>query len=175
MRIGEPYLIKQPPFQIDVDGGSKEDAKTNDSSGHTARISEIRWINDRPTLDRFLEYTKLVNKEAGWNFQIDGIEPLQYTEYGVGGEYGWHIDQHTKPYADNRIRKISFSLLLNDDYEGGDFDLEYGHPSKELRHATFRLGKNEAIFFKSDFWHRVNPVKSGIRKSLVGWILGKNY
>ena len=72
-------------------------------------------------------------------------------------------------------RKISFSLLLNDDYEGGDFDIEYGHPSKELRHATFRLGKNEAIFFKSDFWHRVNPVKSGIRKSLVGWILGKNY
>ena len=28
-----------------------------------------------------------------------------------------------------------FSLLLND-YEGGDFDLEYEYPSKDLRHAT---------------------------------------
>ena len=166
MRIGEPYLIKQPPFKIDVDGGSKEDAKTNDSSGHTARISEIRWINDRPTLDRFLEYTKLVNKEAGWNFQIDGIEPLQYTEYGAGGEYGWHIDQHTKPYADNRIRKISFSLLLNDDYEGGDFQCWYGGQNGFI---NLPREKGDVLMFPSFFMHRVTPIKSGERKALVFW------
>ena len=175
MRIGEPYLKRNFPFKIDVSGGEFKDAETVDISGHTSRVSRIKWINDASTLAKVLNYAKIINKDAGWNFEIDGVEPLQYTEYGEGGEYGWHIDQHTKPYADNRIRKISFSLLLNDDYEGGDFDLESGHPSKDLRHATFRLGKNEAIFFKSDFWHRVNPVKSGIRKSLVGWILGKNY
>tara|TARA_E500000318_G_scaffold59836_1_gene55543 strand:- start:281 stop:805 length:525 start_codon:yes stop_codon:yes gene_type:complete len=174
MRIGSNFYITSIPFTIDnID--KKEDAGVVNSSGYTVRKSQISWINDRKILDQFLEFTHDINATAGWNFEIDAIEPLQYTEYAEGGEYGWHVDQHSKPYDDGRIRKISFSLILNDDFEGGDFDLEYGHPNKNPRHETFCLGKNEAIFFKSDYWHRVNPVKSGIRRSLVGWILGKKY
>ena len=172
MRVGPHYHLTKIPFTA-KDIGKLEDAKTLGSSGYTVRDSEISWINDKPTLNKFLEFTKDINATTGWNFDIDAIEPLQYTEYKSDGQYGWHIDQSSKPYADGRIRKISFSLILNDEFEGGEFDLEYEHPNKNPRHATFCLGKNEVIFFKSDYWHRVNPVKSGIRKSLVGWILGK--
>ena len=28
------------------------------------------------------------------------------------------------PYPDGRIRKISFSIFLNNNFEGGEFDLE---------------------------------------------------
>ena len=85
MRIGEPYLRRNFPFKIDVSGGKFEEGKTVDKSGHTSRLSRIKWINDASTLAKVLNYAKIINKDAGWNFEIDGVEPLQYTEYGEGG------------------------------------------------------------------------------------------
>ena len=48
-------------------------------------------------------------------------------------------------------------------------------PAVEKRYETFKLKPNTALFFKSDQWHRVRPVKSGVRKSIVGWVLGKQW
>ena len=111
-----------------------------------------------------------------WNFDLDAIEPLQYGEYGKKEEYGWHVDQHNKPYNDGRLRKISFSVFLNNDYTGGEFDLELHSPSVKDRYDTFtKLPLNTALFFKSDYWHRVRPVTKGVRKSLVGWVLGPKF
>jgi predicted 2-oxoglutarate/Fe(II)-dependent dioxygenase YbiX len=59
--------------------------------------------------------------------------------------------------------------------EGGEFDLEVYSPAIEKRYETFKLKPNTALFFKSDQWHRVRPVKSGVRKSIVGWVLGKQW
>ena len=33
----------------------------------------------------------------------------------------------------------------------------------------------DLILFPSHIWHKVHPVKSGVRKSLVGWVLGKPF
>ena len=91
-------------------------------------------------------------------------------------EYGWHVDQHNEPYSDRRVRKISFSVFLNDDYTGGEFDLELHSPSIKPRYETFsKLPLNTALFFQSDYWHRVRPVTKGVRKSLVGWVLGPEF
>ena len=35
--------------------------------------------------------------------------------------------------------------------------------------------KGFAIFFQSDRWHRVRPVSSGVRKSLVAWYSGPTF
>ena len=35
--------------------------------------------------------------------------------------------------------------------------------------------KSNCIIFHSDMWHRVRPVKSGVRKSLVGWLVGPQF
>ena len=66
------------------------------------------------------------------------------------------------------------TLFMNnpDEYEGGEFDLEYSHPESKPRYKTFKLKKGSAIFFQSDVWHRVRPVSSGMRKSLVAWYSG---
>jgi PKHD-type hydroxylase len=68
-------------------------------------------------------------------------------------------------------RKLSFSLLLNDDYEGGELEIP-GSPGQE---DVFVPVRNTAIFFPSSMPHCVKPVTKGIRKSLVGWVHGPNF
>lgn len=176
MRIGEHYKLVDLDITVDdvekLVGNNLQDASIEGSSGYTTRSSKINWITDYQLQKKLLNFTTDINKDAGWNFDIDVLEPLQYTVYTEGDQYGWHQDQSPRPYDDGRIRKISFSLMLGDDFEGGEFDIETGHPEQSPRYETINLKNNQAIFFKSEYWHRVRPVTSGTRKSLVGWILG---
>ena len=187
MRYGKSYetiVISQPLVNKTLNKLLSEKlkmstGKTLSSTSKTKRNSNVTFINDQSLLKEFLDVTNTVNTNAGWNFNIDTIEPLQYGEYNKNQYYGWHIDQHKDPYADNRVRKCSFSVFLNDDYEGGEFDLETGSPKQENqldRIETFKnMPVNQMIFFQSEFWHRVRPVTKGVRKSLVGWVLGPKF
>ena len=99
---------------------------------------------------------------------------MQFGKYGEGDFYGWHIDEHKQPVNGN-VRKISMTLFLNEDYEGGEFDLEIYKPETDPRYKTFKLPFGSAIFFRSDQWHRVRPIISGNRESLVAWFYGPPY
>jgi len=144
--------------------------------GNTRRRSDVVWIRDAELLAAALAIAKVASKDAGWDFDLDVVEPLQYAEYSPSDEYGWHTDQAEAPYPDMRVRKVSFSVLLNDDFEGGEFDLEVYGPNVPQRALTFeRLKPGTALFFQSDMWHRVRPVTKGVRKSLVGWVLGTKF
>ena len=66
-------------------------------------------------------------------------------------------------------------LFLNEDYEGGEFDLEIYKPETDPRYKTFKSKAGSAIFFQSDQWHRVRPIISGTRESLVAWFYGPPY
>ena len=118
---------------------------------------------------------------------------MQYTQYGPGQFYGWHNDSglacHYKPITiGNReegraqdfveentelVRKLSFVLQLShpDDYEGGNLQLldETGKSYFAPRH------RGCMILFDSRTQHRVLPVKSGLRKSIVGWTVGPRW
>ena len=62
------------------------------------------------------------------------------------------------------------SVLLNDpsEFTGGDFEiLEEGR--------KIPLNKGDAVFFASFLVHRVKPVTSGVRKSLVQWFTGSPF
>ena len=117
---------------------------------------------------------------SGWNYDIECIEGIQLTHYFGGDYYSWHQDQfnHSVKRNDKEYnRKLSVTLFLNDpdEYEGGEFDLEVRGPNckdGEERYDTFKLPKKSIIVFPSDRWHRVRPVTSGIRKSLVIWFQG---
>ena len=153
-------------------------------------------IRDSTGLDIvLLRIAKEVNVHAGWNLHLRRCDPIQYTEYDEGGKYDWHTDQ-APPMQDHRdgvlkVRKISMTLFLNDpsDYEGGEFDVEIWGPkgsigndprfkdkgNEEERYVTFKESKGNAVFFQSDQFHRVRPVISGLRKSLVVWFIGPPY
>ena len=184
MRYGDPYetivisktLINRTLDKLKSEKFKMSTGKTLSSTNETKRNSNVTFIDDHVILKEFLDVTKKINNNASWNFNIDTIEPLQYGEYNKSQEYGWHVDQHNKPYSDRRVRKISFSVFINDDYTGGEFDLELHSPSIKTRYETFsKLPLNTALFFQSDYWHRVRPVTKGVRKSLVGWVLGPKY
>ena len=67
------------------------------------------------------------------------------------------------------IRKLSFTVLLNDDFEGGEFEI---HTTQK---TVLELKKKDVVVFHADTPHRVKPVTKGTRHSLVGWIQGPPY
>ena len=152
------------------------DTNVEVSTTHAGRTNSVSFIYDKQIQERWLSVAKTVNKDLGWDFNLTAIEPIQYGEYAKSEEYSWHVDQHRTPYKDNMIRKVSFSVFLNDDYTGGEFDLEIYPPQKTPRFKTFsELPVNTILFFQSEYWHRVRPVQKGVRKSLVGWIIGPKF
>ena len=150
------------------------EAKLHGQKTQTKRKSEVAWVRDPNLLSMLLRMCKQINRSAHWNLRIDGIEPVQFGSYGEGGFYDWHIDQHPR-VVNGVVRKISMSLFLNDDYEGGEFDLEIYKPGEEQRFVTIKPKTHSAVFFLADQWHRVRPVTAGHRKSLVAWFYGPPY
>jgi PKHD-type hydroxylase len=138
------------------------------------RSSEIRWIENGELKTLFDPIVADVNRVNDWNVALSHSEHFQHARYAVGGKYDWHIDQHPHPHKlDGLIRKVSFTLFLNDGYAGGELDIEVGSPRLENRCATFADKKpGTMVFFLADLWHRVRPVSSGTRETLVGWYLG---
>ena len=136
------------------------------------RSSKSRFIDDERLYGLVDGFARFANSKAEWNYDIDFIEPIQDTLYEVGGYYDWHIDEsnwYPGKRQSNRIRKISFTILLNDDFEGGEFEL-FADEKKIIP-----LKKKDVILFMGDTPHRVRKVTSGVRKSLVGWVQGPAY
>lgn len=109
-------------------------------------------------------------------FQYDintWADQIQYTVYeGRGSHYTWHCDTRESSQVRDEIRKLSISVLLSSptDYEGGELQF---HAVKQM--VTHKPERGMAIIFPSNCPHRVRPLKSGIRKSLVGWMGGPSW
>ena len=71
------------------------------------------------------------------------------------------------------VRKLSFSLQLSDpeDYTGGE--VQFIDNSRKSFFAPKQKGT--IILFDSRTPHRVRKIKSGLRKSLVGWVVGPRW
>ena len=138
------------------------------------RVSDIAWIENTPETywlyEKIAEYASIANREMNWNFDIWGyLDHLQYTTYyGNGGHYDWHVDMG--PGISNR--KLSVVLQLSDpeEYEGGDLEM---NPGGNILQIPKELGL--ITFFPSFLLHRVTPVTSGTRTSLVTWLCGANF
>ena len=122
---------------------------------------EMDWI-----AKELWKIISITNAET-YNFNLSGAFELQLLRYDLGGHYKTHIDIGCEDTHGTTIkRKISFTLLLNDSYEGG----ELGFDNEEKTRSNLEIG--DLILFPSFLPHRVEPVTSGVRWSLVGWSLG---
>lgn len=136
------------------------------------RITRVAWMTLNPDtqwLHARLEEAILHLNAEFYSFDLYGIsEALQYTVYdgAEGGHYDWHVDLGGN---DVEPRKISMSLQLSDPaaYTGCDLVLEAGNGTCFADRARGTL-----IAFPSYVLHRVMPIQSGIRKSLVIWVAG---
>jgi len=191
----EVVEIIEKDLSVKFDQQMGDSRLMGDALNKDKRNSQNAWIPTQHWLGGFLwHYIQRANRE---NFLydlrcIDG-ESMQYTRYGPGQFYGWHNDAGIagayKPQSvGNRqeglasdfvnenielVRKLSFVLQLSDpdDYEGGNLQLldesgaSYFAPRK----------RGTVILFDSRTQHRVLPVKSGLRKSIVGWTVGPRW
>jgi len=146
------------------------------------RISDVVWTSDQWIYDTIWPYMEESNEQAGWKYDIRAVESMQITRYKKGGFYRFHRDgkgDHLSTYdmpdsefMHGHVRKLSMTVLLNDNYEGGEFQFtNYNNEKCEIVTPEFnKIGS--IVVFPSDMEHRVAPVTKGIRYSLVGWFLG---
>ena len=153
------------------------------------RNSKSTWIpSNHWTCGLCYHYIQLANKE---NFRYDiegyGADNMQYTSYGEGEYYNWHIDTSvsvqytpTKLESENfvalnseKVRKLSFTMQLSDpdEYKGGELQILSDENISFFAPKT----RGTIIVFDSRLRHRVRKIESGCRKSLVGWVIGPRW
>lgn len=136
------------------------------------RVSDIAWLSNNPktnwVFDRIADLAIKANSEM-WNFDIwDFQDDLQYTTYyGNGGHYDWHADLGVG--ISNRKLSVVLQLSNPDEYEGGDLQMNTGGSIINVPRE-----KGLICFFPSFVLHRVTPLSSGLRRSLVTWLCGAN-
>jgi PKHD-type hydroxylase len=152
------------------------------SNNKKLRDSSICFIDDPWIYRLIMPYVQVANKNAGWNFQWDHTESIQFTKYKLNQHYSWHTDSHTEPYDDpgkinhGKLRKLSCCVALNNstDYKGGE--LEIASDDKEGNKVPLKCEaikyQGSIVVFPSFMWHRVTPVTEGLRYSLVTWSIG---
>ena len=107
-----------------------------------------------------------------FHYDLDHFDSgIQVTRYETNQYYKWHVDQGRFP-ADRLPRKLSMTLLLNDSFSGGEFQI-YNSITQEEKTVPMKAG--EIVIFPSWIVHRVKPVKSGTRYSLVAWMNGPQF
>ena len=153
------------------------------------RKSDLVWLNDTWIYKELHPYVQQANIQAGWNFDWNFSESCQFTKYKHNQYYDWHCDSWEKPYNKKnkndpnhgKIRKLSMTCQLSDgsEYQGGELEFDFRNYDPPMRDEAKHkvqckeiLPKGSIIVFPSFVWHRVKPVTSGTRYSLVVWHLG---
>ena len=172
---------------VDIRKGITEEERISGSEevdivDKNIRISDIVWTSEQWIYDTIWPWLQGANQRAGWKYDIRAAEPMQITRYKKGGFYTFHRDgsgDHLSAYdaPDNKlkhgyVRKLSMTVLLNDNYEGGEFQFVICNQEKCEIYTPESNKKGSIIVFPSDMEHRVAPVTSGVRYSLVVWFLG---
>jgi PKHD-type hydroxylase len=145
----------------------REDARVQ-SYGTSARVGHVAWIDPGPeTLwiyQRLATIVVWVNQ--AFRFELFGfVDALQYTVYGIGHKFDWHLDIGAGQAS---LRKLSITVQLSEEsaYEGGGLQF-ISAPDQ-----TMSKSRGSAIVFPSYLAHRVSDVTDGMRCSLVGWAAG---
>ena len=90
-------------------------------------------------------------------------------DYKVKGKYEYHMDVGGE--GPMGYRKISATLLVNDDYEGGEFQIKTGREN----YIPPQQETGNLLFFPSYLVHRVTLVTKGTRVAIVGWVHGNSF
>lgn len=130
-------------YNVSVNVGNDEDHIKFDSIMFELVSQCIQYYSDKFPLFNYTE-------DSGY----------EILKYATGGHYKFHSDQ-----SDQSPRVLTFIYYLNDDYEGGEFQMwEDGSPIKMPKGSV-------AIFPSSDYFsHTVLPVTKGERRAVITWL-----
>ena len=138
--------------QVKMDDGFKVDLHRE------SNIAFDQYLQFPYLMDRIRALVSDTIKIKGFDINFEN-KKFQFTEYKSGGYYDWHIDNAGNLPND---RYCSIVIELNDNYEGGELQF------KNIDIKKYTTGT--LYMFPSDMYHRVTPVITGIRYSLVMWL-----
>jgi len=104
--------------------------------------------------------------QANWQFDITHSNQCDYLLYNESGHYSSHLDIFMQKNQKD-CRKLTAIAFLNDDFEGGKLYLKQ---SDDKTYPPQKRGS--VVVFPSFILHGVEPVTSGIRRSVVTWLVG---
>ena len=151
-----------------VGAGRKPQAADRLRITHTAWIepnADTKWL-----FDRMQGVAQSLNDQT-YQYDLRGFsENFQYTVYhgSEGGHYDWHVDHGPLAVP----RKLSMTVQLTDpsEYQGCELQFCAGG---DIEIAPRERGT--VVAFPSYVLHRVTPVISGTRRSLVVWTTGPKF
>jgi PKHD-type hydroxylase len=145
----------------------------NNNKCDSYRRSNIEWLHITEQ-NRWL-FDRIGTKVADFNsryFQLDLLgfgEAFQLTNYQSEnyGMYNWHID---KGVTISRKLSVVVQLSHPEEYTGGELQLLFNQEPD-----TIVRKRGMVVMFPSYTLHRVTPVTSGSRQSLVSWVTGPQF
>ena len=142
-----------------------------DSLKTQADVGWIEYNQESKALYDKLGYIGRQINGGFFEFDLFGfVEDFQYTVHKEGvGNYDWHID---KGNLNSSPRKLTMIIQLSDpsEYEGGELEFLITDKPNVAQKA-----KGMIYTFPSWVLHRVTPVTSGIRKSIVVFLSGPKF
>ena len=137
---------------------------TGDKVDHSIRNTRIAWIHPN-TETHWLFDRAIVIFSSSLSFNM--LQSMQYTVYRGedNSHYTWHRDIGTgDKIMRARVNVGIVQLSSPSDYVGGVLQLK--HENKIID-----VMKTKAVVttFPIDMLHRVSPVTSGVRKTLIMW------
>lgn len=141
------------------------------------RKGSIASLADHACVDPIKHAILTANREDyGFAAQgFDPADPMFCLRYESGDHFAWHADNSSTD-APLATRKLSAVIQLSppDSYEGGDLELAMYAPdvSGTPQTRSQLRARGLMITFPSYMLHRVAPVTSGVRHSIVAWLHG---
>ena len=141
---------------VDTEGTADENIR------RTRSVNVPRQL--RSTITRQLDS---VRDRAAQHFgvELSRTEGPQFLLYRPGDFFTRHTDNHS---GASTGRQVSFIAFLNSDFEGGALKFYGGVQEKPLE-LTLDAQDGLLVFFRSGWFHEVEPVTSGMRFTIVGW------
>lgn len=145
------------------------------NDGYDAEFRYSDQVTVSPT-NPVVEKVREVSRFANENYFKININKYShenhFVEYGVGGKFEQHNDIIWKADVNDLdkkpVRKMTCVTLLNSDFTGGKLALWYMG-----KRYSFPFNAGDVILFPAYVQHKVDPVESGVRYSLVSWSYGE--
>ncbi len=162
--------LRAEPAALEGEQAMLDDQLRSATTAWMGRTAETDWV-----FERLQETADKANEQ--FRFDLTGVgEDLQYTVYGEPGSfYTWHQDGLDGEVA---TRKLTLVAQLSDPggYEGGELEFldiaeDWSAAERDGWLSESRL-QGSVIAFPAFEQHRVLPLRSGERRSLVCWMGG---
>ena len=137
------------------------------------KTSKVHIVDYAPLRHALMPFEKnaFFANEMNFNYTLYPIsnKNVNYNIYNPGTEYTWHVDKDVTAQYD---MKLTCLLNLSEKpFKGGEFLIFEG-----VEYVVEELDKpGSMIIFPSFMNHKVNPIKSGQRRTLTLWLNGPKF